>query len=139
MTECLSYDYFNKRQVFFCFVLFFVLFFVCLFVVFWDFFFFFFFGFFGFVLFLFFVLFCFFLHFEQGQNMLGTLLITGCTTKTLHRNWAIINYDNEHRSAHYVTSTFLSSVDRLFGALCGALLIMNPNLLEPYAPTTVVD
>ena len=39
------------------------------------------------------------------------------TVKSLNRIWAIINYDNEHRRAHYVTSKFLLSVDQIFGVM----------------------
>ncbi len=63
---------------------------------------------------------------------------TQCTVKSLHRISKTINYDNEHRTAQYVTSKFLSSVDRLFGAVCGALYWLwrptcsNSNLLEAW-------
>ena len=39
--------------------------------------------------------------------------------------------DNEHRTAYYLPSKFLSSDDRPFGAVCGnAVLIMKAHLLE---------
>ena len=39
--------------------------------------------------------------------------------ENVYRISKTINYDNEYRTTHYLTSKFLSFVDRLFGAVRG--------------------
>ena len=64
------------------------------------------------------------------DNLLSLILPTySCTTKSLHRNWVIINYDNEHCSPHYVTSKFLFCWSINSALYEGFVLVVNLNLL----------
>ncbi len=51
------------------------------------------------------------------------------TAKCLHRIWAIIYYDNEHRPAHYVTSKFLCRSTLCAGSVLGIPTCSNSTLL----------